>query len=83
MHLLVSDDEPMIADLVQRILTARANLARVACHPRDALEIWAEGLELDTAVSLAARAARVLKALPLAPPITASLAALRGSARDV
>jgi PAS domain S-box-containing protein len=42
LHLLVVDDEPMIAKVTRRMLESRGHLVRVASRPDDAFKIWAE-----------------------------------------
>jgi two-component system cell cycle sensor histidine kinase/response regulator CckA len=51
LRLLVIDDEPMIADITQHILTARGHTVFVASDPEQALGIWAEhGATIDLVV---------------------------------
>ena len=42
LHILVIDDEVMIANLTRRILEKRGHVVRTATQPPEALQIWAE-----------------------------------------
>jgi hypothetical protein len=42
LHLLVIDDEQMVADVTRRILEAQGHVVRVATRPEEALALWAE-----------------------------------------
>jgi two-component system cell cycle sensor histidine kinase/response regulator CckA len=51
LHLLVIDDEPMIASLTQRILGSRGHVVHVASFPEQALAIWREhGAHIDLVI---------------------------------
>jgi two-component system cell cycle sensor histidine kinase/response regulator CckA len=51
LHLLVVDDEPMVANVTQRLLEVRGHKVRVASEPQGALAIWAEhGQSIDLVV---------------------------------
>lgn len=51
LHLLVVDDEPMIADVTRRILVARGHEVEVAYRPAAALAIWTErGAAIDLVI---------------------------------
>ncbi len=42
LHLLVIDDEPMVATVTRRLLAVQGHVVRVASEPEEALAIWAE-----------------------------------------
>jgi two-component system, cell cycle sensor histidine kinase and response regulator CckA len=51
LHLLVIDDEPMIANVTRRMLAARGHVVRIATQPEEALGIWTEhGATIDLVV---------------------------------